>query len=141
VADDEDVLRNPLSVEDDEYEVVHEPPLTAVHLTTSLADARERARELVEHGLGATVAEVAEPVGFEIRVLPGDAGRAAELLGGAPPAAETGPGAGEADESGPLPPEPEATPPVPWKMLIAIWIAAMIAIPFVAFVGAVLLSR
>jgi hypothetical protein len=140
MADDEDVLRNPLSVEDDEYEVVHEPSLTAVHLTTSLDDARERARQLVEHGLGATVAEVGEPAGFEVRVLPGDVERAAELLGG-PPSVETGAGVGEPEESGPIPTVAEDTAPIPWKMLIAIWVAAMIAIPLVAFFGAFLLSR
>jgi hypothetical protein len=139
MADDEDVLRNPLSVEDAEYEIVHEPSLTAVHVASSLDEARGRARLLVEHGFGATVAKVGDPPAYEVRVLPDDVARAAEVLhegdGG-----RVAPAPGAAPDPAPAPATIE-DPPIPWKTLIAIWFVAMTVIPLLAFVGAYFLTR
>jgi hypothetical protein len=129
VADeDTGALGNPLRVEDDEYELADEPELVAVARRDALDDARDTARELVEHGLGATVA----PVGaaFEVRVLPAEAARAGELLGDGPPTPPDGPVDG-----------PPAKPPVPWRVLILIWVAAMVAIPLAAFLATYLIAR
>jgi hypothetical protein len=137
------VLGDPLSVEDDEYAIVHGPDLVVVAVAGSLADARDRARHLVEHGLGATVAEVSAPSGFEVRVLPEEALRAAELLGAASGTEAEGvtTPAAPAPESGEPVEAPLERPPVPWKLLLAIWLAAMIVLPAVAFLGTYLVSR
>jgi hypothetical protein len=123
---DEDLgaLGNPLRVEDDEYELVDEVELVAVARHQSVDEARGTARALVEHGLGATVAPAGEA--FEVRVLPAEAGRAAEVLGGEEPAD---------------PVLPEGKGPVPWRSLILIWVAAMIVIPLVAFLATYLITR
>jgi hypothetical protein len=156
VADDEDVLRNPLSVEDDEYDIVHEAALVGVLTVPSLEAARATARQLVEHGLGATVAELGEPAGYEVRVLPEEATRAHVLLDiseppGAGPAGDAGAGeAGEAGEARPAAtagvgagasPAVPGKEPVPWKKLALIWVAAMILLPLVAGLATFLLSR
>jgi hypothetical protein len=155
-----EALGNPLRVEDEEYEVVDEVALVAVRWSSSLDDARTTARLLVEHGLGATVAPAPAPAapaapgtggpapdgagvarpgggdadGFEVRVLPDEAARAADVLAEGPgPAAEPGSTPGE---------EPALVKaPVPWKTLVAIWLAAMILLPLVAGLGTYLISR
>jgi hypothetical protein len=128
--DDLDALGNPLRIEDDEYEIVDEVALVAVRWSSSLGDARTTARVLVEHGLGATVAPApgtGAAEGFEVRVLPDEAGRAADVLG-------EGEGEGEDGGDGAADPGVEAPerPPVPWRTLAAIWVAAMIVLPLVA---------
>ena len=87
--------------------------------------ALRAARQLVTSGLGADVAparvaltEDAEPTDvFELRVVDDDLVRACELLGVDPPARDD-----DDEASGP-----------PWKMIIGIWLAAMILIPAFAF--------
>jgi hypothetical protein len=134
-------LGNPLRVEDEEYEMVDEVGLVAVRWSSSLDDARATGQRLIEHGLGATVAP-APPVppaggeagaeeiaGFEVRVLPEEAARAADVLDG-----------GSGALAGPRG-EPAAKAPVPWRKLVAIWLAAMILLPLAAGIGAYLLLR
>jgi hypothetical protein len=129
---DEDLgaLGNPLRVEDDEYEQVDEVELVAVARRDTVEEARSTARALVEHGLGATVSPAGEA--FDVRVLPGEADRAAAVLGA--PAR-----AGAAEPGG----EPPGTgrAPVPWRALIVIWVAAMVLIPLIAFLATYLIAR
>jgi hypothetical protein len=144
MADDEDVLGNPLSIEDDQYEIVHEAALTTVLVAASLDLARTAARRLVEHGLGATVAEASPPDGYEVRVLPEEAARATELLDAPDDAGEDDGDGGPAvhREAAREPATAEiGKVPVPWRRLLLIWVAAMVLIPVAAGLLAYLLYR
>jgi hypothetical protein len=146
MADDEDVLGNPLSIEDDQYEIVHEAALTTVLVAASLDLARTAARRLVEHGLGATVAEASPPDGYEVRVLPEEAARATELLDAPDELDEPDDADGDEGERAPAASREPATAevgkvPVPWRRLLLTWVAAMILIPLAAGVIAYLLYR
>jgi hypothetical protein len=87
--------------------------------------ARAAARRLVEAGIGAQVTAATQPGDGEgpaaavwhVEVLPDDMGRACSHLGIDPP--EDLP-----DD------EPAGTP---WKLIIGIWLAAMVVVPLVAF--------
>jgi hypothetical protein len=111
-------------------------------------EAREVARRLVERGIGASL----RPAGpaapgtghsagdVEVRVLPEERGRALAILGGdagehdsSRPAGDADDGATTSGAAGPVRPE---RLPVPWRSVIAIWIAALVIIPVVAGLAA-----
>ena len=83
------------------------------------------ARQLVSSGLGADVAparvalaEGDEPTdAFQLRVVGDDLVRACELLGVDPPALE----------------DDDASTGPPWKVIIGVWLVAMIVVPLLAF--------
>ena len=88
--------------------------------------ARASAGMLVERGIGATVAEVVPPADDEeavaagpwcVQVLPEDHVRACEVLG----------------LEVPEPDEPEKPPTAPWKIMLGVWLVAMIVLPLLAF--------
>jgi hypothetical protein len=123
-------LGNPLAVDDDEYEEVTGDSLVRLHSYDALDDARAAALALVEHGMGASVVavEVGSPSAapYELRVLPGELGRAAEVLGLSVPAA---PG-----------PEHQGRLPVAWRQVLVIWLIALIVLPVVAGVATYVIS-
>lgn len=102
-----------------------EGALTEVASYEDEAEARLAARRLIEAGVGAEVAEGVEPGDDEhpagrvwlVQVLHEDVPRACAALGVAPPE--------DLPEE-----EPTGTP---WKMILGIWLAAMIIIPLLAF--------
>jgi hypothetical protein len=109
-------------------------------------EAREVARRLVERGIGASVRPAGPsapgtghgPGDVEVRVLPEERGRALAILGGdadepgslpTPGGTQAGTAAIGSAADGPVRPE---RLPVPWKSVLAIWLAALVIIPLVA---------
>jgi hypothetical protein len=120
--------------------VIDGAAMVEVRWASSLDDAHATARRLVEHGFGATVASApGGGAGYEVRVLPEEAVRAAEVLD-APPEPDGGVGPGPAADE-PLAPVPVLTSrePVPWRTVLPIWLAAMILLPLAAAVGTYLI--
>jgi len=95
-------------------------------------EAERRAVRLVSDGIGASVAHGSQPaesddeppeIRWQVMVLTGDRVRACEVLGL------------------PVPEDlQEAPPQMPWKTILAIWLAAMIILPLAAFYLTVSLS-
>lgn len=90
--------------------------LQAVTTYAAEDEARDAALRLVERGIGATVVGSGPGV-WELQVLPGDAQRACELLEVEQPEAPLAP--------------PRSAPP--WRMLVVIWLLALLTLPLLAF--------
>jgi hypothetical protein len=98
--------------------------LVTVNHYGSSEEAQAAARVLVEHGLGASITSLPDDEGHDVRVLPFEEARAAELLGLRPPTPRP-----EANPEQPL--EPQKAP-IPWKTVLAVWAVAMVVIPVIA---------
>jgi hypothetical protein len=119
-------------VGDDGFELADDVDLVGVRWSSSLDDARTTARQLVEHGVGARVEPAAADgvAGFEVRVLPDEAGRAEDVLGGGP--VDGAPGEGPAPGAAPAPRGGEGAggaDAVPWRLLALIGVAALVLVP------------
>jgi hypothetical protein len=113
-------------------------------------EAREVARRLVERGIGASVRSAGPPApgtghgpgDVEVRVLPEERARALAVLGGEEheqprdAVAPAGNSTGGTTLTGDGPAARAERLPVPWKSVIAIWVAALVIIPVVAGLAA-----
>jgi len=116
--------------EEDDTDVDGTGPMAVVESYATEEEAVEQARLLVEHGIGASVAEARagkEPASpnaaFRLEVLPIDVPRAERVLGFVEPDPDYDPADPPRLEKG----------PTPWKALLLIWLAAMIVVPVLAF--------
>jgi len=128
--DDDEAYEYEYDDEEDDTDADGTGPMAVVESYATEEEAVEQARLLVEHGIGASVAEARagkEPASpnaaFRLEVLPIDVPRAERVLGFVEPDPDYDPADPPRLEKG----------PTPWKALLLIWLAAMIVVPVLAF--------